>query len=124
VWYTLIDEFLANRICRYFFGRKRSFPELWRTKRFQLFNHHVIEQLSLLEKHRLAKAIRSLPKPVSRDIEALNILRNGLAHSFFPENLKSAKPIWKGKDIFTLEGITQLDTDMQALFTFFWPGEA
>ena len=123
VWYTLIDEFLANRICRFFFGRKHSFPQLWRTRRFQLFNHHIIEQLSLLEKHRLVKAINPLPKGISRDIETLNNLRNGLAHSFFPENLRSAKPIWKGKDIFTIEGITLLDADMQAIFQYFWPSE-
>jgi hypothetical protein len=123
VWYTLIDEFLANRICRFFFGRTRSFPQLWRTKRFRLFNHHVIEQLSLLEKLRLVKAIDKLPKAISSDIESLNNLRNGLAHSFFPENLRSAKPIWKGKDVFSLDGITRLDADMQAAFNYFWPDE-
>src|SRR2546427_6840671 len=119
VSYTLIDEFLANRICRFFFGKKRSFPALWRTKKFQLFNYHVIEVLSLLEKLRLAKAIAPTPKPIAKDIENLNALRNGLAHSFFPENLRFAKPVWKGKDVFSLDGFRRFDEDMQGVFDHF-----
>src|SRR2546427_13161290 len=119
VSYTLIDEFLANRICRFFFGRRRSFPDLWRTKRFQLFNYHVVEEMSLLAKLRLARAIGPIPKPIAKDIDSLNALRNGLAHSLFPENRRSAKPVWKGKDVFSLDGFRRFDEDMQGVFDHF-----
>ena len=124
VSYTLIDEFLTNRLCRFIFGRQRSFPDLWKTKRFRLFNHYVVESLSLLEKLRFAKAIQEIPKPIAKDIESLNVLRNGLAHSFFPENLRSAKPVWKGDDVFTIVGFRRFHEDMQQVFDHFWGDES
>jgi hypothetical protein len=88
VWYTLIDEHLNMVICHYFFGRKRKFAQLWKTKRFRLFNHYILEDLYLLQKLRLVRSIRPVPKSIVRTIELLNALRNGLAHSFFPQNLR------------------------------------
>ena len=36
--YTLIDEYLTNIICHYYFHRpKKSHRELWKTKRFRIF---------------------------------------------------------------------------------------
>ena len=116
--YTLVDEMLNMVICRFFFPRQRSFPQLWRTKRFRLFNHHVIECLYLPQKLRLVKAIRSVPKSVATDIERLCNLRNGLAHAFFPENLRASKPLYKGINIFTLEGISRLKEDMDRVSDF------
>src|SRR5579884_1480979 len=55
--YTLVDEHLNARLCHYFFGRKRSFVSLWKTKRFKVFNYHVLEELSLMAKLRFARAI-------------------------------------------------------------------
>src|SRR5438876_10154883 len=55
LFYTLVDEFLGMEIRRFFFGRRRTFPQLWRTKRFRFFNYHILEELSLLPKLRLAK---------------------------------------------------------------------
>src|SRR2546422_10988209 len=72
VWYALVDEFLNSRIAHYFFSRRRSFPELWRTKRFKLFNYHVLEELSLLQKLRFVKAIEQVPKPIVAYIGLLN----------------------------------------------------
>jgi hypothetical protein len=40
--YTLVDEYLNVRIAHYFFGRKKSFIKLWKTKRFKVFNYHVL----------------------------------------------------------------------------------
>jgi hypothetical protein len=106
-------------ICHYYFGKKRSFPQLWKTKRFQLFNYHVLEELYPLQKLRLVKAIRPVPKQVSKSIESLNALRNGLAHAFFPENLRKTKPTWKGKNIFSLEGAKLFMEDMYSVAGFF-----
>ena len=36
--YTLTDEHLNVCLCHYFFGRKRGFIKLWKTKRFKVFN--------------------------------------------------------------------------------------
>jgi hypothetical protein len=116
--YTLVDELLNMIICRFFFGRRRSFPQLWKTKRFQLFNQYVIESLYLPQKLRLVKEIQSIPKAIIRDIERLCALRDGLAHAFFPENLRSSKPVYKGIDIFSFEGISLLCEDMQNVYDY------
>jgi hypothetical protein len=119
VWYTLIDEFLNMKLCQYLFGRKRTFIQLWRTKRFQNFNYFVLERLSLLEKLSFVRAIIKVPKAVVADIERLNSLRNGLSHSLFPQNLRTLKPIWKGKNALSLDGVEVLQADMEKVIEFF-----
>jgi len=118
--YTLVDEFLNCEICWYQFGKKRSFKQLWRTKKFQRFNYYVIEVLSLLQKLRYFKPFANIPKGIISDIQRLNSLRNGLAHSFFPENLRSSKPQWKGKNIFSLEGVKTFSVDIQKIKDYFF----
>ena len=111
-WYTYIDELLSHRIIRFYFPVHRG-PRLWKTKRFRFFNHHVLEELSLLQKVRFARAVKELSKASIRTIEQLNMVRNGLAHAFFPENLKRSKPIWSGKSLFTLDGARAMDADVR-----------
>ena len=117
--YTLTDEYLNVRIAHFFFGRKQSFIRLWKTKKFKLFNYHVLEELSLMAKLRFVKSVSKMPKGVAADIERLNALRNGLAHAFFPENLKKSRPEWKGKNIFTLEGLQVFLEDMSKIDAYF-----
>jgi hypothetical protein len=118
-WYTLADEFLSMELCYYFFGEKKSFIYLWRTKKFQNFNHFIIEELYLIKKLQFVKKIKNIPSSISENIERLNWLRNGLAHSFFPDNLKKSKPIYKGKHVFTLEGLRLLKQDFDKMFELF-----
>ena len=106
-------------ICNYFFGRDANFIRLWKTKRFQIFNHHLLEELSLLQKLRFVKAIIKVPKNIGGDIERINALRNGLAHAFFTENLRKSKPEYKGKDILTLPGVGLVIEDMSEIAAFF-----
>ncbi len=121
VWeYTYVDELLASVICHFFFGKKKSFPALWKTKKFTIFNHYIVEVLSLTEKLRLVKSIQKLPKAVAADIETLNALRNGLAHAYFPENLRSYKPVYKGIDIYSRDGLRRFVGDMRKVTRFFW----
>jgi hypothetical protein len=101
-------------------GKKQGFIKLWKTKRFRNFNHYILEVLSLTEKLRLVKSITKVPKRVAADIEALNALRNGLAHAFFPENLRSAKPVYKGQDIFSSVGLQRFIEDMSNVSDFFF----
>jgi hypothetical protein len=46
-------------------------------------------------------------------------LRNALAHAFFPENLRKAKPTWRGKNIFFSEGSELFMSDMHKIADFF-----
>ena len=60
--YVLLDEFLSAVVCWHFFGKRRGFPELWRTKRFRSFNYFVLERLYLLQKLDLVRSVHEIPK--------------------------------------------------------------
>jgi len=117
--YVFVDELFNDELCDHFFGRKRSYPKLWNTKRFKNFNYHILEELSLMQKVRYVKVLRNVPRGISADIDRLNALRNGLAHVFFPENLRKSKPVWKGRVIFSLEGLKAFLNDMDEVNDFF-----
>ena len=116
--YVLMDEFLSAIICWHYFGKKSGFPQLWRTKRFKSFNYFILEKLYLLQKLDLVKSTHKIPSWVSSDLAALNELRNGIAHSFFPQN-RRRKPEWKGQSVFSGPGIDRFLKDMQKLSDFF-----
>ena len=116
--YVLMDEFLSAIMCWHYFGKRRGFPQLWKTKRFKTFNYFILERLYLLQKLDLVKSIHEVPKWVSSDLAALNDLRNGVAHSFFPQN-RRRKPEWKGQSVFTKAGFDRFLEDMQKLSDFF-----
>jgi hypothetical protein len=110
--YTLLDEILSDLIVRYFFKQPKKrlhFGKLWRTKKFQTFNHHILDEMYLLKKMELVHAIDPLPSEVIKFIRKVNALRNAFAHSFFPENRKehrkNKKVLYSGKDIHTHEVI-------------------
>lgn len=90
---------------------------IWRTKRFQRFNYFILERLSLLEKTALVDDIRALPRGVRAYIGSINDLRNAVAHAFFPENLKGDRTSYKGRDIFTLDGLRALRADREPTIT-------
>src|SRR5262249_17664484 len=117
--YVLIDEQLGAIVCWYYFGKKRSFQQLWRTKRFASFNHFILDRIYLLQKLEIVRQIHDIPKWVASDISALNELRNGIAHSFFPEN-RRRKPEWKGTSVFTMAGFDRFMEDMGKLTDFFF----
>ena len=117
--YVLIDEFLGSAICRYFFGRKKGFIELWRTKRFQNFNFYILEKLYVLQKLELTEKILKIPTEIDKAIRRINDLRNGLAHSFFPENLRRNKPVYKGKSIYNIDGLRLFEEDREKINDFF-----
>ena len=73
-----------------------------------------------MQKLRHVKSIKKMPRNILSAIERLNALRNGLAHAFFPENLRKSKPKWKGKDIFSLEGVKALGEDFDDVVEFFF----
>ena len=56
-----------------------------------------------------------MPKSVAETIRQTNVVRNAVAHSFFPMNKrdfkKTTRVTYKGKDVFTVEGLTVFDED-------------
>jgi hypothetical protein len=117
--YTHVDEYLSCELCVYFFGSKRPFPLLWKTKKFKLFNSNFLEEMSMLPKFRYVKALKTIPKDIAADIDRLNALRNAMAHSFFPENVKKSRALWKGESIFSQRGIEHFYADFREMRRFF-----
>jgi hypothetical protein len=124
--YTYIDELLSVLICHYFFPRRREayFRKLWRTKKFQIFTHHVLDDTYLLNKLKLVNAIGPLPPPIKNSIERINAVRNAVAHSFFPENRrqyrKNKAVMYRGYDIFTKQGLEKFIEDFQEANNDLW----
>jgi hypothetical protein len=118
--YTFLDECMSQIICDYFFGSKKGNIRLWKTKKFQRFNYYVIEKLYLLNKLDIVKELIKLPSDIIEFIYKINDLRNGLAHSFFPENLRRNKPIYKGKSIFSFQGFEIFVQDYEKVNDFFF----
>jgi hypothetical protein len=120
--YVLFDELLGDIICQHFFDASKSSMELWKTKRFRNVNYYVLEELSLLKKLSLVKEIRTISKSVEETVRLTNVLRNAVAHSFFPTNKRdfkrTKKVSYKGKDVFTVEGMTLLDADTNSAFEY------
>ncbi len=121
--YALIDEYLACIIANYYFGRPKEphYGKLWRTKKFQRFNHHVLDELYLPKKRDLVHAIKPFPSAITSKIMKINDVRNALAHSFFPQNRRryrkqGRKPAYGGVaydgiDIFTRLGYEKFYSD-------------
>jgi hypothetical protein len=115
--YVLLDELLCELIARYFFDPRKTSFQLWKTdERFKMFNYHVLEGMSLLRKLALVKEYHDIPKPIEEIIVLTNMVRNAVAHSLFPMNKrdfkKTRKVTYKGKDIFTLEGLRRFNEDI------------
>jgi len=109
--YTYIDELLGTVIAKHFLGVGGG-SAAWRTKRFRRFNHFILERLYVQQKLALVKDLRPpLKRETVRYIEKVNDLRNAVAHSFFPENLRGPRTTYKSLDVFTLKGFQTLRDD-------------
>lgn len=123
--YVFIDELLGVIICHHFFGKKKGFIKLWKTKKFRNFNYHVLESLSLLRKLALARDIVSIDNKTIDRIKAVNAVRNAIAHLFFPENKseykRRKKVTYGGKDVFSLDGLRNFEDDLRAINESLFP---
>ena len=131
ICYTLIDEYLTEIICNYYFNRRakaQSYGRLWKTKKFKIFNHQMMDEMYLLAKMRIVHAIGEIPNEVRDCIERINALRNDIAHSFFPQNRKAHMPkkmrLYQGEDIFTLAGIKKFSEDFETARAYLMPRAA
>jgi hypothetical protein len=118
--YTLIDEFLTDIICDYYFSRPNksiSYRSRWRTKHFRIFVHFLTDEMFLLRKLATVEAILTVPTVVSKAIKRINDVRNALAHSFFPENrrryMANKEVTYNGRNLFSLEGIQKFQEDYE-----------
>jgi hypothetical protein len=125
--YTLIDEMLAEIIVRHFFDIEPDvlhFEKAWKREKFKIFVHHILDEMFLLKKLSLVQAIRPVPSGVSRIINRMNAVRNGLAHSFFPENRKenraTGKVLYEGADIRSLDGLRQFKDDAATAYRYLY----
>jgi hypothetical protein len=115
--YTLIDEYLACIIANYMFGKPKTwhYGRKWQAKKFQRFNHYVLDELYLLKKQDFVHAIKPLPSGIRSKIMQVNDVRNAMAHSFFPQNrrryYKKGGVLYDGTDIFTRPGIERFLSD-------------
>jgi hypothetical protein len=94
--YTLLDEILGEIIVQYFFDvepQALHYGDYWKTEKFRLFVHHVLDEMYLLKKMQFVHAMKKLPSDVIDALQKINALRNALAHSFFPENRREFKNI-------------------------------
>lgn len=105
--YVLINEQIDMIICNYFFGKKTS----WRSKKFKIFNQHILERLTLTNKIELMEDFLKVPHQIKSFIFALNGLRNAFAHSFFPENRRREKPLYKRESIYKMYVLRQYKED-------------
>jgi hypothetical protein len=124
--YALIDEFLTDVICDYYFHRPdktKSYRTLWKTKKFRTFVHYLMDETFLLKKLLMVEAIIIVPSAVSSAVKRINDVRNAVTHSFFPENRRrymDAKGVtYKGVDLFTVEGVEKLQQDYEAVRAHF-----
>ena len=123
--YTLLDELFTSLIAKYFFHvpkQPTNFKKWWRTKKFKIFNHYIMDEMFLLRKMQIIHAIKPLPGNIQSSIHRVNSVRNAFAHSFFPENRrehrKLGKVLYMGKDIRTPEGLDAFITDAHDTYNF------
>jgi hypothetical protein len=116
--HTLLDEFLTNIICDYYFRRKKvqvSYRALWKTKPFKIFVHHLMDETYLLKKMSIVHAIKAIPGDVSSALARINDVRNALTHSFFPAHrrryMADQKVMYKGVHLFSVEGLERFGED-------------
>ena len=123
--YTLLDELLGSLVAKYFFRvpkQRTNFKKWWRTKKFKIFNHYILDETFLLKKMQIAHAIKPLPGNIQSSIHRINSVRNAFAHSFFPRIGKSTKSwgrlLYMGKDIQTPEGLDAFIIDAHDTYNF------
>jgi hypothetical protein len=125
--YTLIDEFLTDVICDYYFPRPKKslgYTALWRRKRFKVFVQYLMDETFLLKKLSMVEAIKKVPPDVSKSIKRINDVRNALAHSLFPENRRryatDKKVTYQGVPLFSRAGVVKFSEDYHIVHQYFW----
>lgn len=125
--YTLIDEYLTDIICNYYFGRPDRgtfYSKLWRRNDFTIFVHYLMDETYLLKKLSIVRAIRTGPKDVVSAVSRINDLRNDLAHGLFPQNRRryaatGKKVFYDGIHLYSIEGVAKFQADFHLASRYF-----
>jgi hypothetical protein len=76
-----------------------------------------MDEIFLLTKMKIVRAIGEIPGPVRACIERINAVRNETAHSMFPENRRAymaeGQRLYREEDIFIKEGIEKFNEDFE-----------
>jgi hypothetical protein len=125
--YTLLDELLAECIVRYFFEIDPDvlhYAKAWESEKFKIFVHHILDETFLLKKLSIVHAISPVPSEITKIVQRVNAVRNGLAHSFFPENRKENKGtgtvLYADADIRSLDGMRAFKTDTKQAYHYLY----
>jgi hypothetical protein len=123
--YTMIDEFLTDVICDYYFHRakKSSYRRLGGPNTSKSLST-LMDETFLPKKLTMVQAILKVPSNVSSSIMRINDVRNALAHSFFPQNRRryraEKKVTYKGADLFSCPGVLKFREDYEIVKKYFW----
>jgi hypothetical protein len=115
--YALIDEILAEIIVRYFFDIEPDvlhFEKAWKTEKFKIFVHHILDEMVLLKKLSIVRAIGPVPNEVSRIIDRINAVRNGIGK----ENRTAGKVLDADPDIRSLDELRQFKDDADTAYRY------
>ncbi|MGC9603114.1 MAG: hypothetical protein ABSF47_01435 [Minisyncoccia bacterium] len=118
MWHSFFDETMDNAISNYFFYKHKRREQrriYWYSNKYSIFKNYLLERIPFRRKLELVVKIKSSWKKHKNILEKLDGIRNPLAHSFSPEEAPK-KINYRGKNIFTLDGIILLENDMSAIF--------
>ncbi len=118
--YTMIDMELEFLVLHHFFGSGKRFGAAKRTQRYRTLCR-MLQNTYLRQKLSIVRSFKEIPGPIVQSIEAINDLRNGLAHTFFVSGLSARKRTYKGHNIFTRKGFNVFHKDIWEIRYFFTP---
>ena len=118
--YTLLDVLLSVELRRHFFVGKRPSRRAPRMRTFNL----MMRELYPIQKLRLIKSYRNVPRGVEATITSLTDVRNAMAHDFFMENRSGKVAVYKKVDLFEPDGMRQFKDDVFEAERFLAPAIA
>jgi hypothetical protein len=115
--FTYVDELLGMELARHIFRSSKS----ERRSRARTTFWAVLRELYPLQKLRVIRGYRRVPKSIVAIIHAVNNLRNTAAHEFGLGFSRRHGMKYKGLSLFTATGIERLQTDVDEVEKFFAP---
>ncbi len=118
--YTMIDMELDSILFQHFFGSGARLRAKRRTQRYKTLRS-ILQNIYILQKLSIIRKFKDVPRGIVSKIAAINELRNGLAHTFFVEDLGPSKRTYNGRNIFRLDGFRDFRKDTLEIRCFFMP---
>lgn len=118
--YTMIDMELDHIIFQHFFGSGERLRKARSTIRYRTLRQ-LLQNLYPLQKLSIVRTFKTVPRTIVSKIAAVNELRNGLAHTFFLDDLPASKRTYNGISIFKRKGLEAFRKDAWEVRCFFTP---